>query len=190
MAPAHRLVRVLGEWCRPRAGSGPRTRRRDARMDTPSARRRPSGSAGLLWARRRAQQCRTCDDTVCGPPLNTHCRAFDRPATVRISTKRHWTDLRADWCKGCSLNSCGGSNRPLELVSMARTAPLIVPAATVFLNRNRSRVSMMSPPCCPNVSASSSGPGRSCCRLFGSVPRKWLTTNHVAAGSCPVSTAY
>jgi hypothetical protein len=27
-------------------------------------------------------------DTVCGSPLNTHCGAFDGPATVRISTRR------------------------------------------------------------------------------------------------------
>jgi hypothetical protein len=29
--------------------------------------------------------CRTCDATVFGPPLNTHCKTLDGPATVRIS---------------------------------------------------------------------------------------------------------
>ncbi len=32
--------------------------------------------------------CRTCDQTLFGPPLNTHCTALDGPATVRISTQR------------------------------------------------------------------------------------------------------
>jgi hypothetical protein len=32
--------------------------------------------------------CRTCDETVYGPPLNTHCTTLDGPATVRISTAR------------------------------------------------------------------------------------------------------
>src|ERR1700738_4107359 len=30
--------------------------------------------------------CRTCDQTVYGPPLNTHCSALEGPAAVRIST--------------------------------------------------------------------------------------------------------
>ena len=30
--------------------------------------------------------CRTCDQTVYGPPLNTHCTTLEGPATVRIST--------------------------------------------------------------------------------------------------------
>jgi hypothetical protein len=29
--------------------------------------------------------CCTCDETVYGPPLNTHCKTLDGPATVRIS---------------------------------------------------------------------------------------------------------
>ena len=29
--------------------------------------------------------CRTCDQTVYGPPLNTHCHTLDGPAVVRIS---------------------------------------------------------------------------------------------------------
>jgi hypothetical protein len=29
--------------------------------------------------------CRTCDQTVYGPPLNAHCAALDGPAVVRIS---------------------------------------------------------------------------------------------------------
>jgi hypothetical protein len=32
--------------------------------------------------------CRTCDQTVYGPPLNTHCLVMDGPAAVRISTAR------------------------------------------------------------------------------------------------------
>jgi hypothetical protein len=32
--------------------------------------------------------CRTCDATVYGPPLNTHCGALDGPAIARISTAR------------------------------------------------------------------------------------------------------
>ena len=39
--------------------------------------------------------CRTCDQTVYGPPLNTHCTTLDGPATVRIFTEQHWNDLRA-----------------------------------------------------------------------------------------------
>jgi hypothetical protein len=30
--------------------------------------------------------CRTCDATVYGPPLNTHCTVLDGPATIRISS--------------------------------------------------------------------------------------------------------
>jgi hypothetical protein len=30
--------------------------------------------------------CSTCDATVYGPPLNTHCKTLDGPATVRLST--------------------------------------------------------------------------------------------------------
>jgi hypothetical protein len=29
--------------------------------------------------------CRTCDETVYGPPSNTHCNTLDGPAVVRIS---------------------------------------------------------------------------------------------------------
>jgi hypothetical protein len=29
--------------------------------------------------------CLTCDETVYGPPLNTHCTTLDGPAAVRIS---------------------------------------------------------------------------------------------------------
>lgn len=29
--------------------------------------------------------CRTCDQTVYGPPRNTHCTALEGPAVVRIS---------------------------------------------------------------------------------------------------------
>src|SRR6476646_392475 len=29
--------------------------------------------------------CRSCDQTVYGPPLNTHCHTLDGPAVVRIS---------------------------------------------------------------------------------------------------------
>ena len=32
--------------------------------------------------------CRSCDQTVYGPPLNVHCTCLDGPATVRISTAR------------------------------------------------------------------------------------------------------
>ena len=32
--------------------------------------------------------CRTCDQTVYGPPLNTHCMTLEGPATVRISSSR------------------------------------------------------------------------------------------------------
>ena len=31
--------------------------------------------------------CRTCDQTVYGPPFNTHCSALEGPAAVRISTR-------------------------------------------------------------------------------------------------------
>jgi hypothetical protein len=37
------------------------------------------GSGHTTWT------CRTCDATVYGPPMNTHCTALDGPATVRIS---------------------------------------------------------------------------------------------------------
>jgi hypothetical protein len=30
--------------------------------------------------------CRTCDQTVYGPPLNTHCTTLDGQASVRIYT--------------------------------------------------------------------------------------------------------
>ena len=35
--------------------------------------------------------CRTCDQTVYGPPMNTHCAALDGPATVRLSTRPTYT---------------------------------------------------------------------------------------------------
>jgi hypothetical protein len=38
--------------------------------------------------------CQTCDETVFGPPLNTHCKTLDGPATVRISTARDWRAKR------------------------------------------------------------------------------------------------
>ena len=46
------------------------------------------GPSSLPRPRRRAHHmdCRTCDETVYGPPLNTHSSALDGPATVRIST--------------------------------------------------------------------------------------------------------
>jgi hypothetical protein len=31
--------------------------------------------------------CCTCYQTVCGPPLNTHCSALEGSAAVRISTR-------------------------------------------------------------------------------------------------------
>jgi hypothetical protein len=41
--------------------------------------------------------CRTCDDeTVHGPPLNTHCTALEGPAAVRISTSAT-TRSAANW---------------------------------------------------------------------------------------------
>jgi hypothetical protein len=46
--------------------------------------------------------CRTCDDTVYGPPLTTHCAALDGPATVRISTARDYGEH----------GPAGGSRRP------------------------------------------------------------------------------
>ena len=33
--------------------------------------------------------CRTCGQTVYGPPLNTHCTTLDGPATVRLSNQRY-----------------------------------------------------------------------------------------------------
>jgi len=43
---------------------------------------RASGTAGglTMWT------CGTRDETVCGPPLNTHCRALERPAAMRFPT--------------------------------------------------------------------------------------------------------
>ena len=38
------------------------------------------GGGHITWT------CRTCDRTVFGPPLSTHCKTLDGPATVRIST--------------------------------------------------------------------------------------------------------
>ncbi len=40
------------------------------------------GGGHITWT------CRTCDQTVYGPPLNTHCTALEGPAAVRISTQR------------------------------------------------------------------------------------------------------
>jgi hypothetical protein len=34
--------------------------------------------------------CRTCDATVYGPPLNTHCAALEGPAAVEISMGERW----------------------------------------------------------------------------------------------------
>jgi hypothetical protein len=52
-----------------------------------------SGGSALDGLRRRREAegtaphgpCRACDETVYGPPLNTHCAALDGPAVVRIS---------------------------------------------------------------------------------------------------------
>ena len=51
--------------------------------------------------------CRTCDQTVYGPPLNTHCTALDGPAVVRIF-ERHLDPhgWRAD-CYGVELLVAG-----------------------------------------------------------------------------------
>ena len=50
----------------------------------------PRRACRLPRTRRRTHHwtCRTCDHTVYGPPLNTHCSVLDGPATVRISTAR------------------------------------------------------------------------------------------------------
>ena len=40
------------------------------------------GGGHTIWS------CRTCDATVYGAPLKTHCTTLDGPATVRISTRR------------------------------------------------------------------------------------------------------
>ena len=42
----------------------------------------------VVGVHRRVDDCRTCDQTVYGPPLDTHCTALDGPATVRLSTQR------------------------------------------------------------------------------------------------------
>ena len=55
-----------GSWS---AISLPRARRRKHHLDVPQ-----------------------CDQTVFGPPLNTHCTALDGPATVRISNARALAD--------------------------------------------------------------------------------------------------
>ena len=36
--------------------------------------------------------CRTCEQTVYGPPVNTHCTALDGPAAARISNARALAD--------------------------------------------------------------------------------------------------
>jgi hypothetical protein len=36
--------------------------------------------------------CRAWDETVYGPPLNTHCTTLDGPATVRIWCTTGWPD--------------------------------------------------------------------------------------------------
>jgi hypothetical protein len=39
------------------------------------------GGGHLTWT------CRECDQTVYGPPLNTHCSVITGPAAVRISNR-------------------------------------------------------------------------------------------------------
>jgi hypothetical protein len=44
-----------------------------------------------------------CDETVYGPPLNTHCSVIDGPAAVRISTRAaHWATKPGRNCDGLS----------------------------------------------------------------------------------------
>jgi hypothetical protein len=80
---------AVGDLIRHR-GHGSLNRPRTAQPATHSARIRPSsvirpvsgtGGGHTTWT------CRTCDETVDGPPLNTHCTTLDGPATVRISTR-------------------------------------------------------------------------------------------------------
>jgi hypothetical protein len=55
-------------------------RRRPAHLTDTATRDRLLGHGGhTIWT------CRTCDQTVYGPLLNTHCTCLDGPATVRIS---------------------------------------------------------------------------------------------------------
>lgn len=79
---------MLGELVQTTAGNWIPTRRRDAPTVTPST------PAKYSWDIRRVMghggghttwTCRTCDQTVYGPPLNTHCTALEGPATVWIS---------------------------------------------------------------------------------------------------------
>ena len=56
--------------------------RRVPRRARPRHRRPQHGGGHTSWT------CRVCDQTVCGPPLNSHCTTLAGPATVRISTRR------------------------------------------------------------------------------------------------------
>ena len=89
----HRLLFVLGElvqttagkWITPPADAMPERAHHWARTKCLGRRHQAClghGGGHTTWT------CRTCDQTVYGPPLNTHCTALDGPATVRISTAR------------------------------------------------------------------------------------------------------
>ena len=85
-----RLESSWVSWCRRRPGSGSPTRRRCLSGHTLGPDQVLVGHHACLghggehttWA------CRTCDQTVYGPALNTHCTALDGPGTVRISNAR------------------------------------------------------------------------------------------------------
>ena len=52
--------------------------------DTEDKGKAEQATSSLKDAGETIKACRTCDQTVHGPPLNTHCAVLDGPATVRI----------------------------------------------------------------------------------------------------------
>jgi hypothetical protein len=85
-----RLARVLGELVQATAGkwiTQPPTRCPNGHALGPNqvlfghqACLGHGGGGHTTWT------CRTCDQTVYRPPLNTHCTALEGPAVVRISS--------------------------------------------------------------------------------------------------------
>jgi hypothetical protein len=62
---------AMPDWAHPRPRQGPRRASRACLGH---------GGGHTTWT------CRLCDETVYGPPLNTHCTTLEGPATVRISS--------------------------------------------------------------------------------------------------------
>src|SRR5258707_4709412 len=81
--------------------------------------------------------CRTCDQTVYGPPLNIHCTTLDGPATVRISTARDYGEHGPAGGRGDQAAGGGPEPPTPELTVPPKTRSKFGQSASVAGRKNR-----------------------------------------------------